>query len=96
MEVTLELLRTCLPLEKVSFTSPQGGYLLWLKFKKVKKTENEIFEIFRKNGVLLSPGRFYFTNTNKNIYFRISISTTNEEEILEGFKRMQKAFKEIS
>lgn len=95
MRLILELLEKHFDNKKISFNSPQGGYLLWLKFKKLKKTESEIFDIFKKAGVLLSPGRFYFAGKNKDICFRISISATNEEEILKGIKRMQKSFKEI-
>lgn len=95
MRLILELLAKHFNSKKVSFTFPQGGYLLWLTFKKPKNTEREIFDIFKKAGVLLSPGRFYFASENKNIYFRISISATNEEEIFKGIKRMQKAFKKI-
>jgi GntR family transcriptional regulator/MocR family aminotransferase len=95
MRTALKALKKYVPENKAVWTEPAGGYLIWLKLLNVKIKHTEINKIFLKHGVLVSPGEYFFLKKSSDIYFRISISTLNEDEIEEGIKRLGDAISKL-
>lgn len=99
MQTTIQALNAHLRMEGVSWTKPNGGYLLWLTIQNTTQTVEELNQLLRENGIALSPGTFYFDEARRQGIntpcFRISIAAVNEDEILAGIKRMAGVFKTI-
>ncbi|RPI15906.1 MAG: PLP-dependent aminotransferase family protein [Ignavibacteriae bacterium] len=95
MRTALKALKKYMPENKVIWSEPAGGYLIWLKLNNIKIDSAEINKIFLKHGVIVSPGKFYYLKQNNDIYFRISISTLNEKEIETGMKRLGEAITKL-
>ena len=95
MQTALKSLKQYLPQKNISWTEPVGGYLIWVQMKGLKFDQNELKEIFQKNGVNVSPGEFYFHRKDPENHFRISISTLNETEIEEGIRRLGESIHQI-
>jgi len=91
MQTAITAMQKYFPKEHVSWNEPAGGYLIWIKIKNIPKEEAELTKIFEENGVLVSPGRYYFPHPAKDICFRLSIARLDEQEISEGIKRMGRA-----
>ena len=94
LTVALNALRENMP-ETVSWTKPDGGYTIWVSLKNSYQDEGLLKKVMIKNGVLVSPGAYYFHLSNARKYFRISISTLNEEEIETGISRLGRALDEL-
>lgn len=90
MKVALKALKTYMPADKVTWSEPLGGFLIWLKLS-VKDKNIDLEEHFRKYGVKITDGKSFFYKAPKDSYIRLSISKCNEDEIDEGVKRMAKA-----
>ena len=95
MEVVLNTLKKEITFRHVSWIEPIGGYLIWLKITGLNITESKLHTIFVKHRVLTSPGSLYFSKKPESHFIRISISELNEEDIIEGIKRLKSAFSEI-
>ena len=95
MQTALAAIHEYIPEDKASWTEPTGGYLIWFKLRAIDIDESSLLQTTEKYGATVSPGRYYFYKSKNSNYFRISISTLNEEEIIEGIKRLAKAIKEI-
>ncbi len=108
MTAAITGLRECLAgFDKVSWTEPAGGYLIWLKLKDTNIDEAGLQQLFHQHGITLIPGTCFFSGAysypgspspasdNSLHHFRISISMLNEKEIKEGISRLGKAVAEI-
>jgi GntR family transcriptional regulator/MocR family aminotransferase len=95
MQTALKTLQEEIPFDQVSWNEPLGGYLIWLKLSGLDIGEDELHRILRKHGILTTPGSLYFTDKPENHYIRLSISQLNEEEIIEGIRRLKRAFNEV-
>jgi len=95
MQVALSAMRRHLPPGCGEWMEPVGGYLIWLQLQEPVPDEKELEDIFRRHGVLMSPGRRYFPEMRSRPFFRISISMLDEEEIAEGIRRLGRAMHEI-
>jgi DNA-binding transcriptional MocR family regulator len=95
MTAALEALNAFLPSE-VSWTKPEGGYTIWVSLRKAYRNEDQFKTILLKHGVLVSPGLYYFFSSKIQKYFRISISSLNEDEITQGIKRLGMALAELN
>jgi DNA-binding transcriptional MocR family regulator len=93
MKVAINSVRKYIPAEKIEWTEPSGGYMLWLKLltKPVIRIENH----FSEYGVLIHNGRYFFLNEQNHDYIRICIARTNEAEIEEGIKRIGEAIRQL-
>jgi DNA-binding transcriptional MocR family regulator len=91
MQVALSAMEEYYP-SKVSWTRPVGGYTIWVKMPK-KIGENRLKELMLHNGVVVSPGGYYFPEKKASEYFRLSISCLDEQEICEGIRRSGKALR---
>lgn len=94
MQVALKTIEECFP-QSMSWTRPAGGYTLWVKMPK-KLNESQFHEFIFNNGVVVSPGNYYFAQKNVSEYFRISIARINEKEIKEGLTRLGEALHGLS
>jgi len=90
MTLILAALRSYLP-PQVTWTKPDGGYTLWVSLPWACENEKEFVNTLIKYGVMVSPGLYYFFSSRSHRYFRISISSLNEDEITEGVKRLGEA-----
>lgn len=77
----------------VSFTHPQGGLFTWVKLPE-KLNAQELMEKCVENKVAYVPGGFFFPEGNKENYFRLNYSSSKEDKIVEGIKRLGNVLKD--
>lgn len=95
MQTALTAMKQFLPTGKVSWNEPGGGYLIWFKLNGCSADEPELIKTFLENGIVVSPGRYYFQTEPDEKFFRISISTLDEHEITEGIERLGNAIRNL-
>ena len=81
--------------KNISWIEPNGGYTIWFTFKNTKKSYYEIDRIFHKNKVRLALGKDFYPDNEPDQHFRIAIASLNDDEIVEGIKRLSGAINEI-
>jgi DNA-binding transcriptional MocR family regulator len=96
MQTAITALKAYMPMEYVYWKEPVGGYLIWLQLKNTIAGSEEIKRMMEKHHVAASPGEFYFHDVREEKYFRISISTLDENKITEGIKRFAAAIRELN
>lgn len=76
---------------------PNGGYLVWLKLAPVPKTGDRFDwnRLLASFGVKAAHGRSFFCGNTTGTYLRLSISTLNEEETVEGIQRLADALAHV-
>lgn len=72
----------------VEWTSPAGGYTLWLRVTDPRADEGAIWRRAFDNGVKVAPGRSFFARPPRGASFRLSIACANEAEIAEATRRL--------
>lgn len=93
MQLTLDRMDACFPRE-ISWTKPAGGYTIWVTLPK-KMEENSLHQCMLEQGVVVSPGSYYFPHKKVSEHFRISISRLDEKEITEGISRAGRALHQM-
>jgi DNA-binding transcriptional MocR family regulator len=48
----------------------------------------DLYEVLRTYGTVVSPGEFYFADPVPEPCFRLSIAALDEDEIIEGTRRL--------
>lgn len=94
MKVAIAAVKRYLPQDKIEWTEPGGGYMIWIKLLTEKRENIEY--LFSKYGVMIHNGQYFFMKQQPNDYIRICIAQTNEEEIEEGIKKIGEAIKSIT
>ncbi len=94
MQLALETMEESFP-DSVSWTRPTGGYTIWIKIPATLN-EDQVRELTSSNGVVVSPGHYYFPQKKTSEYFRVSIAKTNELEIKEGIRRLGNVLHRLS
>jgi len=84
MQLALKTMEESFP-DSVSWTRPTGGYTIWIKIPK-RLSEEQAHELTSSNGVVISPGHYYFPKKKTSEYFRVSIAKTNEDEMTDKIK----------
>lgn len=79
--------------EGVSFTYPNGGLFTWVELPKQLNAQ-ELMKTCVENNVAYVPGGFFFPSGNRENYFRLNYSSSKEEKIIEGIKRLGQVLKE--
>jgi DNA-binding transcriptional MocR family regulator len=94
MKVAVASIKNYIPSEKIEWTEPFGGYMIWIKLltKPIINIENH----FSDYGVILHNGKYFFSKEPPNNYIRICIAQTNETEIVEGIKKIGDAIKALN
>jgi GntR family transcriptional regulator/MocR family aminotransferase len=89
MAVAVASIKNFVPAEKIEWSEPNGGYMLWLKLltKPLRNIENHFYDF----GVVIHNGQYFFVSHQANNYIRICIAQTNEGEIEDGIKRIGEA-----
>ncbi len=95
MQTALNALQQHIPREWAEWTEPSGGYLIWLKLKAFPSRTPDWKSLFDANGVSASRGSDFFFSRASDSYLRLSISTLNEEEIVEGIRRLSRVLQQI-
>jgi len=91
MRAALDALSRYVPREKASWITPNGGFLIWLTLAHTGVTEDELRARLRARGVEAKPGSGSFIRPQKNLHLRLSISSHEEEQIVEGIRRLGEA-----
>ncbi|XP_066966954.1 kynurenine/alpha-aminoadipate aminotransferase, mitochondrial-like [Macrobrachium rosenbergii] len=77
------------------WTTPLGGFSLWLKVPKLKDTRNLLLECGRERGVVLVPGCGFLVDQSKPSQFmRACYSNANEKELDKAFKILAEAIRD--
>lgn len=86
MQLALQACRKYLPEDKISFTKPDGGYLIWFTIKTSDISEYELVKKFCDAGVAISPGIHFFSSPSNQAHYRLSIASCKDAEIERGIK----------
>ncbi|HNV43234.1 MAG TPA: PLP-dependent aminotransferase family protein [Exilispira sp.] len=73
----------------IKWTKPEGGLFLWVTLPEKINTEDLFFEAI-KNNVAYVIGSAFYGDQPKFNSFRMNFSYPNEEDIIEGVKRLGK------
>lgn len=60
VQQTVEIIRRYLPVERCLIHKPEGAIFLWLWFKDLPITCNELYRRLKQRGVLMVPGHYFF------------------------------------
>lgn len=80
--------------DNCTFTYPQGGLFTWVTLEEGQNAA-DILEIALKDKVAFVPGGSFFPNGGHPNHFRLNYSSSSEEQIIEGIKRLGKVLKSI-
>ena len=81
--------------KNVTWIEPNGGFTIWLSMQNIKQGYEELNKIFLSHKIRLALGKDFFPHQEKKKYFRLSIASLDEKEIVEGIERLSKAIKQI-
>ena len=84
-----------IPRDRVEWTEPSGGFLIWLCFKDLDKKLSDHFDVFLRHRVAISAGTYMFLHPAAHQYARLSISSLDEAEIEEGIRRLARAVRQL-
>lgn len=76
--------------ETCQWSSPQGGFFLWLQLPGDVKSE-ELLSIAKAEGVSFLPGTLCFVNGGGENFCRLTFTMVPPDELEEGVRRLQKA-----
>lgn len=85
MKLALTLAKQTFTDEPFTFTTPSGGYLLFVSATCQSINEEKLIKAINEQGVLVSSGGNYFPSKSDYAHFRISIASTDLDEIRQGF-----------
>lgn len=91
MKVAVNAMKKYIPAEKVAWTEPNGGYMIWVKL--LTKPMENIELHFSSYGVMVHNGKYFFAQQQPHNYIRICIAQVNEIEIEEGMRKIGEAIK---
>jgi 2-aminoadipate transaminase len=82
-------------LPQASFTLPQGGYYLWLRFPEGTDGDR-LAALAETRGVTILPASQFHATPGPRHYARLAYSYASPSEIVEGVRRLARAFQELS
>lgn len=91
MQAAIRALRLRISPQWAEWTEPSGGYLIWLKLKSAVSPPADWQALFASHGVQATLGHLFYASKTAGMSLRLSISTLDEREIEEGFRRLAKA-----
>jgi DNA-binding transcriptional MocR family regulator len=89
-----------LPRSWAEWSEPTGGYLIWLRLRSTQQVAvtSDWLARFAAAGVEVTPGEGFFPPGTAPIdacCFRLSISRLDEDEIVEGVRRLGRAVRQV-
>jgi DNA-binding transcriptional MocR family regulator len=94
MKVAVNSIKKYIPAEKIEWTEPLGGYMIWVKL--LTQPIDNIESHFSGFGVMIHNGKYFFAKEQPYNYVRICISQANEKEIEEGIAKIGQAVKALT
>lgn len=85
-------------IKNLSWIKPNGGFTIWFTLENIKIGYTRLNQIFSKYKVRVALGKDFYPHSHpeNKLYFRVAISTLNQDEIAEGVKRLAKAINYIN
>lgn len=80
--------------EDVKYTHPLGGLFTWVEVREDMDAAAILEEALKKK-VAFVPGGSFFPNGGHKNFFRMNYSSSNEERIVEGIKRLGEVLKKF-
>ena len=81
--------------KNITWIEPNGGFSIWITLHNLKTEYVEINRILKSHKVRVALGKDFYPDSEKEKHMRIAISSLNEDEIKEGFKRLFKALNKL-
>ncbi|MBP1745081.1 MAG: DNA-binding domain- and aminotransferase transcriptional regulator [Firmicutes bacterium] len=94
MKIAIDSLNKYMDKNLVYWHEPSGGYLIWIKLLGACRFK-DVERIVEQSGVRVSMGDRYFYTDTDSVFFRLSISSLNENSISEGIRRLERAVDKI-
>jgi DNA-binding transcriptional MocR family regulator len=91
MLTAMDALDTYISSDWADWSQPQGGFLLWLRLKPLSSPPEDWDRFLASHGVQVAHGRRFFHTEPAHTYLRLSISSLDEAEIVEGIRRLSRA-----
>jgi DNA-binding transcriptional MocR family regulator len=91
MQIAIRAMRQHISPDWAEWTEPAGGFLLWLKLKPGASPDIAWNDLLAAHGVQATLGQYFFYSGKPDTYLRLSISTLNDDEIVEGIQRLSRA-----
>ncbi|MEW6262276.1 MAG: PLP-dependent aminotransferase family protein [Thermodesulfobacteriota bacterium] len=88
MQAALKALQTFMPPDRVEWTRPIGGYIIWLRLNNLALGEEELVNHLLDHGVAVLPGSCHFHGPPGGLFFRLSIASLDEAALEAGIKRL--------
>ena len=79
---------------EVEWTHPEGGLFLWAHFPDVIDIQ-ALFDAAIRRNVAFVPGHAFYTIPNPPPTARLNFSCMNEDQIVEGIRRLSDATHQI-
>ncbi len=76
--------------DRVKWTSPRGGFFLWIEMPGVD--DRELFDRAIEQKVSFVPGSAFFVNGQGHEFARLSFSGITPDQIEQGISRLAAAF----
>ncbi len=95
MQAAVSALHENIKNKNVSWIEPNGGFTLWIKMIDCPIGYDAISDIFERNSIRVALGKDFFPIDDKEKYFRMAISSLNEEEIAKGIERLARGIEEV-
>lgn len=73
--------------KELKYTYPEGGFFTWVTLPETVD-EREVFRAGLEKQVAFVPGNAFYANSGPFNHIRLSFSTSSDEEIVEGIKRI--------
>ena len=81
--------------KNITWIEPNGGFTIWISLKNLKIGYDELNGIFLSHKIRTAYGKDFFPHPEKKKYIRLAIASLDEEEIVEGIKRLSLALKDV-
>jgi DNA-binding transcriptional MocR family regulator len=94
-DVAIDAARRYLP-PGTCWNTPQGGMYLWATLPKAGPNAAELYISAVQAGVAYAIGNVFYTNGCGSYRIRLNYGTQGPEQIVEGFKRLGRAWRELA
>lgn len=80
--------------DTIEFELPKGGMFFWIKFPD-SIDSMKLFDSAIDEGVAYVPGSVFFKDHGVSSYARLNFTNADKETIIEGIKRLKKAYEKF-